>query len=161
MSDRWISAADWEGLVNKVAKRVEPWRGKFLALGGRPVLTNACLLSMPLYCMGLYLMPDDVHAGFDKHRSRFFWEGLGEKPRYHMVRWAGICKSKECGGLSVTNSKLINSSLILKWIWKICAHSPIWKICSHEQGLWADIIRAKYLPDGNFCMATASCGSQF
>jgi hypothetical protein len=29
--------------------------------------------------MGLFLLADGTHAGFDKHLARFFWEGIGDK----------------------------------------------------------------------------------
>jgi hypothetical protein len=42
------------------------------------------------------------------------------------------------GGLGILNTKLKNITLMLKWIWKIYQNA---------EGMWADLIRAKYLGD--------------
>jgi hypothetical protein len=33
--------------------------------------------------MGLFLLAEGTHAGFDEHLARYFWEGLGDKQKYH------------------------------------------------------------------------------
>jgi hypothetical protein len=84
----------------------------------------------------MYLLHDGTHKAMDKPRSRFFWEGVGDKRKYHMVDWATVCKPKALGGLGVMNTKSMNIALMVKWIWKMYQGA---------EGLWADLIRAKYL----------------
>jgi hypothetical protein len=74
----------------------------------------------------------------DRSRARFFWEGVGDKRKYHMVDWATVCKPKKLGGLGVLNTKSMNITLMVKWIWKIY---------QGVEGLWVDLIRAKYPRD--------------
>jgi hypothetical protein len=153
VSDRPLSVADWNFLTEKVGHRVEPWQGLFLASAGRLELTNSCLSSLPMFAMGLYLLHDTTHAAMDRHRSRFFWEGVGPKRKYHMVDWASVCKPREVGGLGIINTKFMNIALMLKWIWKIY---------QNEEGLWAVLLRAKYLGDHDlFSPAVPTKGSQF
>ena len=64
-----------------------------------------------------------------------------------MLKWAAVCRPKKYGGLGINNSKLMNVALLTKW-W--------WKLASNEGGLWADLLRAKYFPDGNVFNAKAS-----
>ena len=45
----------------------------------------------------------------------------------------------------------MNIALLSKWLWKLA---------QNKQGLWADILRAKYFPDGNFFTSKAK-GSTF
>jgi hypothetical protein len=75
MSDNKLTIADMERLVAAVAKRAAPWQGRFMSSAARLTLVNACLSNMPLHTLGLFLLADGTHAGFDKHRNRFFWEG--------------------------------------------------------------------------------------
>jgi hypothetical protein len=75
MSETKLTIADLEPLVVVVGKRTEPWQGRFMSSIARLVLSDSCLSSLPLYTMGLFLLADGTHSRFDKHRSRFFWEG--------------------------------------------------------------------------------------
>ena len=56
-----------------------------------------------------------------------------------MVNWPAVCRPKEFGGRGITNSKIMNEALMLKWIWKIY---------QMEDTIWAEIIRAKYTDNG-------------
>jgi hypothetical protein len=142
----------WLFLVRKLAGRVEPWWGKFMSSGGRLILSNSCLASLPQFAMGLFLLQDGIHAKFDSHRARFYWEGTGPKRRYHLVNWPAVCRPKECGGLGLLNSKKMNLALMIKWIWKLYqADNPI----------WAQIIRGKYNSANNIFEGTGQGGSQF
>jgi hypothetical protein len=135
ISDRKLTMEQWLFLVRKLAGRVEPWWGKFMSSGGRLILSNSCLASLPQFAMGMFLLQDGIHAKFDSHRARFYWEGSGPKRRYHLVNWPAVCRPKECGGLGLLNSKKMNWALMLKWIWKL--FQP-------DNPIWAQIIRAKY-----------------
>jgi hypothetical protein len=48
-----------------------------------------------------------------------FWEGQGNKKKYHLVSWQEICKPKDQGGLGVMNTKLMIQALMIKWIWRM------------------------------------------
>jgi hypothetical protein len=148
-----LRVSDWEFLPQKVGHRVDPWQGLLLASAGRLELTNSCLSSLPLFAMGIYLLHIGTHKTMDSHRARFFWEGAGDKRKYHMVDWPTVCKPKVFGGLGILNTRLMNISLMLKWIWKLYQNSD---------GLWADLIRAKYLRGRDlFDKEVPTRGSQF
>jgi hypothetical protein len=63
-----------------------------------------------------------------------------------------MCKPKGFGGLGILNTKLLNIALMLKWVWKLYQDA---------EGLWADIMRAKYLAGRDlFDASVPSRGSQ-
>jgi hypothetical protein len=132
ISDRKLSRLF---LVRKLAVKIEPWLRKLLSLGGLLILSNACLDNLPMFAMGLFLLHDGIHARFDTHRSKFYWEGAGPKRKYHMVNWPTVCRPKELGGLGLLNTKKMNQSLLLKWVWRLY---------QEEDTIWAKLIRAKY-----------------
>jgi hypothetical protein len=78
---------------------------------------------------------------------------VGDKRKYHRVDWATVCRPREHGGLGILNTKYMNIALMLRWIWKLY---------QNEGGMWAYLLRAKYLGDNNLFSPTvpASC-SQF
>jgi hypothetical protein len=61
-----------------------------------------------------------------------------------MVEWATMCQPREHRGLRILKTKYMNIALMLRWIWKIY---------QNKEGLWADLLRARYLGDGDhiFC----------
>jgi hypothetical protein len=66
MSDKNLTIADSEPLVQVVGNKTKPWQGRFMSLAARLILTNACLSSMPMHTMGLFLLADGTHATLDK-----------------------------------------------------------------------------------------------
>lgn len=83
----------------------------------------------------MFLLTNTFIERLDKHRHRFFWQGGSGKKRYHLVKWSRVCISKCKGGLVVKELRQQNISLLVKWSWKL----------DTQDGLWQDIIRAKYL----------------
>ncbi|XP_071680508.1 uncharacterized protein [Lolium perenne] len=94
ISDKALRVADWNFLPEKIGHRVDPWQGLFLASAGRLELTNSCLSSLPQFAMSLYMLFDSTHKAMDKPRSRFFWEGVGNKRKYHMS-WRVLVRQKD------------------------------------------------------------------
>jgi hypothetical protein len=152
ISDRGLSAGDWQPLTAKVEKRAEPWMGKFMSFAARLTLINACLSSLPMHAMGVCLLGKGIHKQFDKHRSRFYWNANGRRNKYHWVRWSAMCKPKTLGGLGIIDTNLMNTCLMARWVWRLYRG---------ETGLWADILRGKYLQDRDVWVASSGPGSQF
>jgi hypothetical protein len=85
--------------------------------------------------MSIYLLPKTVAEVLDKQRRVFFWQGGNTKKKYRLIKWDIICKSKKKGGLGIKNIRKMNLSLLCKWWWKL----------ENEEGLWQDLVKAKYL----------------
>jgi hypothetical protein len=150
MSDHKLSIADMEPLVAVVGKKAAPWQGRFMSSAARLTLIDACLSNLPLHTMGLVLLVDGTHVGFDKHRNRFLWEGQGTKKKYHLVSWPSICHPKCQGGLGVMNTKAINIALMAKWIWRIYYEQ-------NTELLWLRLLKDKYKTEEFFFTNTVGC----
>jgi hypothetical protein len=88
-----LSMGAFSGVVDKMRKKLQPWKGKHLSSGGRLVLTNSSLSSMPTYLMGMFLLHEGTHKQMDTIRSQFFWRGDRDKHKYHMVKWGmSVCQ---------------------------------------------------------------------
>lgn len=151
ISDKVLGIGAFQGICNKMNKRLYPWR-KFMTSGGKLILTNSCLSSLPMYVMGFYFLPKGIHSKMDTLRSRFFWRGAGDEFKYHMAKWVAICKPKIHGGLGIVNIEIMNRCLLTKWIWKIESGS---------EDLWCKLFRAKYMQSNNFYCPDQKGSSQF
>lgn len=107
----------------------------------RLTLTNSCLSAIPMFAMCLFILGEGVHAKFDKIRARFFWEAESKKRKYHMLRWADLCRPENQGGLGISNSRKTNLALVTKWTWKLL---------QNDNGLWARILKTKYFSNNSF-----------
>jgi mannosylglycoprotein endo-beta-mannosidase len=120
----------------------------------RLTLINSSLSSLTTFAMGMFLLAKGTHAGFDKHIARFFWEGIGDKRKFHWVNWPAVCRPKDQGGLGVINSRFMNIALMIKWIWRL--FHP-----SEQDNLWYKLLQAKYVNSDNIFATSTQGGSQF
>ena len=72
ISDRSLGVQVFKDMVEKMRKKLQPWKGKHLSSGGRLILTNSSLSSMPTYLMGMFKLQKGVHKKMDTIRSQFF-----------------------------------------------------------------------------------------
>jgi hypothetical protein len=54
VSDHHLGMGAFSPILQKMIKRLDPWKGTHITSRGRQILTNSCLSSIPLYCMGFY-----------------------------------------------------------------------------------------------------------
>ena len=87
VSNRHPSVGDLRETNLKVQKRLPGWQGQILSSGGKTILIQSSLSSVPNYTMGIYRLQDEIHKKFDSGRANFFWHGQGGKKKYHMVKW--------------------------------------------------------------------------
>ncbi|WVZ88313.1 hypothetical protein U9M48_034848 [Paspalum notatum var. saurae] len=111
-----LSKEEMSEPVRKVEKRPETWKCSQLSYGGKAVLINSSLTSIPMYMMGFYMLHEGTHQQMDSIRGRFFWQGVGNKKKFHMVRWEHLTKPKEFGGLGFLETRTMNKVLLAKWI---------------------------------------------
>jgi len=153
ISDKKLPVKVFDSVVNKLKSKLQPWKGKHLSYGGRLILTNSSLSSIPIYTMGLYLLPEGIHHQMDTVRSRFFWRGDPDKFKYHLVNWDNSCLPKDFGGLGILNTRVLNESLLIKWIWRLYNKEPDDQCCQ--------LLQAKYLRDKPFSLCKRQTRSQF
>jgi hypothetical protein len=119
ISDKRLGVKAFRDIVGKLRHRLQPWKGKHLSSGGRLVLTNTSLSSLPVYMMSMFLLHESVHHQMDSIRAKFFWGSDGESHKYHMIKWDNACLPKDFGGAGIINTKTLNEALIVKWIWRL------------------------------------------
>ncbi|WMV41703.1 hypothetical protein MTR67_035088 [Solanum verrucosum] len=128
----------WDGILEKTEKKLSGWKAQYLSLGGRLILINSVLDSLPTYVMSLFPIP---------LRRKFLWQGNKDGKGYSLVNWETALLSKDRGGLGIKNLKLQNESLLKKWLWRYT---------EERNSLWKEVIIAKYGELNPWCTETTT-----
>jgi hypothetical protein len=101
--------------VGGVKKEITVVVNKYISLGGRIVLINAVLSSIPLFYLLYMKMPVKVWKEVVSLQRNFLCGGLSMRCRIRWVKWSDICKPKRNRGLGVRDLRVFNLSLLAKW----------------------------------------------
>jgi hypothetical protein len=134
----------------KVEKKLPAWQGLHLSSRGKSILIESSLSSLPMYTMGVYLLPEEVHHKIDSTRAGLNWDA-GQKKKYHMVKWEELARLKEHGGLGFTETRLMNMCMLSKWIFKLERG---------DRNMCCDLLRKKYLRGKGFFGSSQRDASQ-
>lgn len=103
---------------DKVVGRMSGWQCKLLNPGGRRVLVQSVLSSIPVYLLTVLKPPKKFIKNLDKERRRFLWAGNqqlhGGKCK---VSWARLQRPIDKGGLGITDLAAFSRALRLRWLW--------------------------------------------
>lgn len=132
---RKLSNKEWK-CKDRFGKKLSCWKGKLLSYGGRLILINSVLTSMPMFLLSFFEVPVGVRKRLDFYRSRFFWHSDEVKRKYKLIRWDIICRPKDQGGLGIENLEVKNKCLLSKWLFKLSVE---------REGMWVQILHNKYL----------------
>ena len=108
-----------------------------MSVGGRLVLINSIMSSLPMFMMSFFEIPREVLKKLDYFRSRFFWQSDEHKKKYRLTKWEVVCTPKDQGGLGVLNLDVHNKCLLSKWLFKLINGGRVWQ----------QLLRNKYLRD--------------
>ena len=125
----------WNGVLEKMEKRLAGWKRMYLSKGGRLTLIKSTLSNIPTYFLSFFPIPAALAHWMEKMQRDFSWGGLGDELKFYLVKWDTICNPIQCGGLGVRNLIMFNGALLGKWLWRY----------GHEcEALWRQVIDCKY-----------------
>jgi len=123
LSPHKLRVSDYQPLLTSFDRYLAGWKARLLSSGGRLVLVNAVLGSLPIYYMSSILLPKTVRDMLDAKRRAFFWTGEEKcSGASCLVSWDRVCLSRGAGGLGVKNLEDANHCLLMKFVHKL--HSP-------------------------------------
>uniref|UniRef100_A0A8I6YB15 Reverse transcriptase domain-containing protein n=1 Tax=Hordeum vulgare subsp. vulgare TaxID=112509 RepID=A0A8I6YB15_HORVV len=146
---RKLTNKEWKCIEDRFEKKLSCWKGKLLSYGGRLVLVNSVLTSMPMFLLSFFEVLVGVRNRLDFYRSRFFWQSDEVKTKYRLARWDIICRPKEQGGLGIENLEVKNRCLLSKWLFRLSVKT---------EDMWVQILRNKYLQQKTLAQVTARPG---
>lgn len=117
-------------LIENIEKKLGGWQGKMISRGGRLQLVQSVLSTVPTYHMMCFRIPQWVLNRIDRIRRQFLWGKNQDNVRgISLLNWRETCYPKQYGGLAITNLKVANISLLLRWLWKLyCEPDSLWTI---------------------------------
>lgn len=142
---RKLSNKEWKCIEDRFEKKLSSWKGKLLSYGGRLILINSVLTSMPMFLLSFFEIPVGVRKRMAFYRFRFFWQSDEVERKYRLSKWDNICRPKEQGGLGVENLEVKNRCLLSKWLFRLSVE---------KKGLWVQILRNKYLQSKTLAQVT-------
>jgi hypothetical protein len=135
MHHRQLLNSEWSKVEERFQQKLSCWKAKYLSYGGRLVLLNSVLSSLPMFMMSFFEVLKGVLKNLDHFRSRFFWQGFANKHKYRLAKWDILCRPKDQGGLGILNLHLQNKCLLAKWLVNLL----------NTDGTWQSLLRNKYL----------------
>lgn len=87
----------WQGVLDRCANKLAPWKKQYLSFGGRLTLINSIIDSMPSYLMSLFAVPDVIGRKINSMRNKFLREGNSNNKKFHLVTWQVVTSGKERG----------------------------------------------------------------
>ncbi|KAH0737756.1 hypothetical protein KY290_036461 [Solanum tuberosum] len=116
ISARKISKVDCEILVNKLTTRVQ------------------ILLHIHTYWSSMFMLPKQILKGITEVCRNFIWSGKVNTNRALLVAWDLVCRTKEEGGLGITECVIWNEAAVAKYVWNIAQKAD---------NLWVDQVYLK------------------
>jgi hypothetical protein len=135
MHHRQLLNSQWSKVEERFQKKLSCWKAKYLSYGGRLVLLNSVLSSLPMFMMSFFEIPKGVLKNLDHFRSSFYWQGSSDKHKYRLAKWDILCRPKDQGGLGILDLQLQNKCLLAKWIVSLL----------NTDGIWQKLLTKKYL----------------
>lgn len=88
----------WNGIIERMEKRLAGWKRMYLSKGGRLTLIKSTLSNLPTYFLSLFPIPVTVARRLEKIQREFLWAGMGEERKFHLVKWSVVCSPVRVGG---------------------------------------------------------------
>jgi len=79
------SKAIWDGVIEKMEKRLASWKKKYLSKGGCLTLIKSTLSSITTYLLSLFSLPVGIAKKLERFQIDFLWDSLGGEHRLHLI----------------------------------------------------------------------------
>jgi len=115
-------------IMKKVQSKIQAWKGKLLSFGGKSVLINNVLQSIPIYLLSAITPPKCVIHDLHKLFAKFLWNSKEEGRTKHWISWSDICRPKKEGGLGFRSLFDVSKAMFAKLWWTFRTKKSMWTI---------------------------------
>ncbi|KAG6513034.1 hypothetical protein ZIOFF_031180 [Zingiber officinale] len=121
-------------LLAKIQRKFQGWNLSRLSHGGRLMLIQSVLISLPVYLLQVIQPPLEVLRKLEGVFASFFWSSVGHDRKVHWVAWRDICRPKQEGGLGIRRLSEVGVALSMK----------LWFRFREQCTQWARFLRRSY-----------------
>lgn len=141
---RFKSKHIWNGIIERMEKRLAGWKRMYLSKGGRLTLIKSTLSNLPTYFLSLFPIPVTVARRLERIQREFLWAGMGEERKLHWSSGVWFVLLLGWGGLGLRKLLVMfNKALLGKWLWRFGVE---------RVSFWREIIGSKYgVMEGGWC----------
>jgi hypothetical protein len=129
------SRAIWNGVVERMEKRLASWKKIYLSKGGHLTLIKSTLSNLPTYFISLFPLPASIARRLKRFSEIFFGMAQARIPKYIWLIGRQFATWFPSGGLGIKKLMVFNKAFLGKWLWRF----------GHEEhSLWRQVIDSKY-----------------
>jgi hypothetical protein len=122
-----------------------------IAIQGRNIDDQGCSTSNTYICDVVYLtktLCDDIETMI----TRFWWAQQENENKIHWLSKEKLCQRKRKEGLGFRDLHLFNLAMLAR---------QGWRFLQEPESLWAQVLRAKYYPDGDLLQSEEKPGISY
>lgn len=131
--------ATFKGIIDRIWKRLQDWKLKFLSQAWKEILLKAVIQAIPTYCMSVFLFPKTLCGEINALMQKFWWSKSNTDSKVHWMSWRRIGVGKKFGGMGYRDFHNFNKALLAKQIWRL------WQT---PNSFLSKIMEGKYYPGG-------------
>jgi len=118
LSLRKLTREQFQPIIDRIADQLPGWKADLMTRAGRAVQVQYVLTAMLIYLAMAIDLPTWAIKDIDKIRRSFLWRGRKEAKGGHcLIAWPKVCRTKELGGLGISDLKSLGIALRVRWPW--------------------------------------------
>lgn len=122
-------------MVEKIDRVIANWNKSLISPTGKMTLINSSLLSVSLYYLSVYPIPDVILDKISTKARKFLWSNCGNRSGIHLVNRIDISLDHSEGSLSFKNLRISKVALMAKHVFSFLNQCDL---------IWVDILTHKY-----------------
>ncbi|CAH9146737.1 unnamed protein product [Cuscuta epithymum] len=116
----------FDHILAKFDNKLAGWKHKLLSTGGRMILINHVLNSLPLYHMAVCPIPKSIFHKMERRLTDFLWDRNNDHKKHVWRRWSKCCFPILENGLGFRSLPHIQKTFFLKLLWKLANGKGLW-----------------------------------